>query len=183
MAEETYLVTGGCGFIGSHIVEKLLQKYPSARVAVLSRNPTTNTFPRATYHAGDVASADDVTRIVNEVRPTVVFHCAGMMTVGRKTMADEFVRAINVDGTRNVLEASKKVGVRAFVTTSSASVVQKEMFRDIVAGHEGLGLAEEGDDTLIYPKTKVWFCFLWDSREGVRRRREIADDGVTGCFG
>ncbi|KAI8299946.1 Sterol-4-alpha-carboxylate 3-dehydrogenase, decarboxylating [Colletotrichum sp. SAR11_59] len=110
MAEETYLVTGGCGFIGSHIVEKLLQKYPSARVAVLSRNPTTNTFPRATYHAGDVASADDVTRIVNEVRPTVVFHCAGMMTVGRKTMADEFVRAINVDGTRNVLEAGKKVG-------------------------------------------------------------------------
>ncbi|KAI8234204.1 Sterol-4-alpha-carboxylate 3-dehydrogenase, decarboxylating [Colletotrichum sp. SAR 10_99] len=66
MAEETYLVTGGCGFIGSHIVEKLLQKYPSARVAVLSRNPTTNTFPRATYHAGDIASADDVTRIVNE---------------------------------------------------------------------------------------------------------------------
>ncbi|KAI8194190.1 Sterol-4-alpha-carboxylate 3-dehydrogenase, decarboxylating [Colletotrichum sp. SAR 10_65] len=66
MAEETYLVTGGCGFIGSHIVEKLLKKYPSARVAVLSRNPTTNTFPRATYHAGDVASADDVTRIVNE---------------------------------------------------------------------------------------------------------------------
>ncbi|KAF4925047.1 Sterol-4-alpha-carboxylate 3-dehydrogenase, decarboxylating [Colletotrichum viniferum] len=155
MAEETYLVTGGCGFIGSHIVEKLLQKYPSARVAVLSRNPTTNTFPRATHHAGDVASADDVTRIVNEVRPTVVFHCAGMMTVGRKTMTDEFVRAINVDGTRNVLEAGRKVGVKAFVTTSSASVVQKEMFRDIVAGDEGLGLAEDGDDTLIYPKTKA----------------------------
>ncbi|KAF9872108.1 sterol-4-alpha-carboxylate 3-dehydrogenase [Colletotrichum karsti] len=155
MASETYLVTGGCGFLGSHIVEKLLQKHPSATIAVVSRNPTTNTFPGVSYHAGDVSSADDVTAVVQKVRPTVVFHCAGMMTVGRKIMTDEFVRAINVDGTRNVLDASKRAGVKAFVTTSSASVVQKDMYRDIKGGDESLPLAEEGDPTQIYPKTKA----------------------------
>ncbi|GJC89226.1 sterol-4-alpha-carboxylate 3-dehydrogenase, decarboxylating [Colletotrichum liriopes] len=155
MASEVYLVTGGCGFLGSHIVEKLRAAYPDAHVAVFSRNPTTNLFPGVTYHAGDISSMDDVARVFKEVRPTVVFHCAGMMTVGRKIMTDEFVRAINVDGTRHVLDEGKRAGVKAFVTTSSASVVQKEMFRDIKGGDESLPLAEEGDDTLAYPKTKA----------------------------
>lgn len=156
MASETYLVTGGCGFIGSHIVEKLRERYPTARIAVFSRNPTANLFPGVAYHAGDVASLDDVAKVVKETKPTVVFHCAGMMTVGRKNMTDEFVKLINVDGTRHVLDESKRNGVKAFVTTSSASVVQKEMFRDIKGGDESLPLAEEGDDTMAYPKTKVW---------------------------
>ncbi|KAF4785578.1 sterol-4-alpha-carboxylate 3-dehydrogenase [Colletotrichum scovillei] len=155
MASETYLVTGGCGFLGSHIVEKLLAAYPTARIAVFSRNPTTNTFPGVTYHAGDIASLDDVAKVFREVKPTVVFHCAGMMTVGRKVMTDAFVRAINVDGTRHVLDEAKRAGVKVFVTTSSASVVQKEMFRDIEGGDESLPIAEEGDDTLAYPKTKA----------------------------
>ncbi|KAL0932854.1 3-beta hydroxysteroid dehydrogenase/isomerase [Colletotrichum truncatum] len=155
MASERYLVTGGCGLIGSHIVEKLRQKYPDARVAVFSRNPTTNLFPGVSYHAGDITSTDDVKKAIQETKPTVVFHCAGMMTVGRKNMTDELVRAINLDGTRYMLDASKAAGVKAFVTTSSASVVQKEMYRDIEGGDETMPLAEEGDDTLIYPKSKA----------------------------
>ncbi|GKT46102.1 STIP1 y and U box-containing protein 1 [Colletotrichum spaethianum] len=155
MGSEIYLVTGGCGFLGSHIVEKLRAAYPDARVAVFSRNPTTNLFPGVTYHVGDISSLDDVARVFKEVKPTVVFHCAGMMTIGRKTMTDEFVRRINLDGTRQVLDESKRAGVKAFVTTSSASVVQKEMFRDIHGADESWPLAEDGDDTLAYPKTKT----------------------------
>ncbi|KAF6800929.1 sterol-4-alpha-carboxylate 3-dehydrogenase [Colletotrichum sojae] len=155
MESETFLVSGGCGFIGSHIVEKLLAKYPSCRVAVVSRDPTKNLFPGVDYHKGDVASADDVDRVIREVRPGVVFHCAGLMTFGRRVVPDELVHAVNVDGTRNVLEACKREGVKAVVTTSSASVVQREMYRDIVGGDESLPLAREGDDTLIYPMTKA----------------------------
>ncbi|KAK1983652.1 sterol-4-alpha-carboxylate 3-dehydrogenase [Colletotrichum cereale] len=155
MTSETYLVTGGCGFLGSHIVEKLRAAYPDARVAVFSRNPTTNLFPGVTYHAGDIALPDDVARAFKEVSPTVVFHCAGMMTVGRRNMTDEFVRVINVDGTRHVLDESKRAGVKAFVTTSSASVVQKEMFRDVKGADETWPIAKEGDATLAYPITKA----------------------------
>lgn len=166
MESETFLVTGGCGFIGSHIVEKLRAKYPGARVAVVSRDPTKNLFPGVAYHKGDVASADDVARVVREVKPGVVFHCAGLMTFGRRVVPDELIRAVNVDGTRNVLEACKNMGVKAVVTTSSASVVQREMFRDIEGGDERMEVAEEDDDTLIYPKTKVRFSsFLSEQRD------------------
>ncbi|TEA15709.1 Sterol-4-alpha-carboxylate 3-dehydrogenase, decarboxylating [Colletotrichum sidae] len=171
MASETYLVTGGCGFLGSHIVEQLLAKYPTARVAVLSRNPTTNTFPNVGYHKGDIASADDVARVLKEVRPSVVFHCAGMMTVGRKVVPDDLVRAINVDGTRNMLEESRRAGVKAFVTTSSASVVQKDLFRDIEAGDESLPLSEEGDSTTMYSISKAAsdkMTLEFDDPEGMR---------------
>jgi sterol-4alpha-carboxylate 3-dehydrogenase (decarboxylating) len=151
------LVTGGCGLQGSHIVEKLLQAYPKSKIAVMARNPTVNTFLGVEYLKGDITSAADVERIFSATRPTVVFHCAGAMTVGRKSIGDEAVRKINVDGTRLVLNASKRFGIKAFVFTSSASVAQKGQggWADLQNCDETCPTVDESDGGLIYPRSKA----------------------------
>lgn len=76
MDDASFLVTGGCGLQGSHIVEKLLQKHPKASVAVMTRTPVAQ-FATVHYLQGDVTSADDVQRVFAVCKPTVVFHwCA-----------------------------------------------------------------------------------------------------------
>ena len=74
METASILVVGGCGMTGSHIVGKLLAAYPRARVAVMSRNPTKNTFAGVSYHAGDMNRPGDVDAVLAAVQPTVVFH-------------------------------------------------------------------------------------------------------------
>lgn len=73
MDTASFLVTGGCGLQGSHIVEKLLQKHPNASVAVMTRTPVTQ-FSGVQYLKGDVTSEGDVQRVFAACKPTVVFH-------------------------------------------------------------------------------------------------------------
>lgn len=157
MDDGSFLVTGGCGLQGSHIVEKLLAAYPTCRVTVMARNPTMNTFPGVTYLKGDITSSSDIDHVFNAVRPTVVFHCAGTMTVGRKHVPEDVVRAINIEGTRKLLDASKRSGVKAFVFTSSATVVQKyeKGFRDLKNCDETAPTVQEEDGGMIYALTKA----------------------------
>lgn len=157
MDRATHLVTGGCGLQGAHIVMKLQEAYPGCSIAVMSRNPTVNTFSGVRYLTGDISSLSDIDRVLNAVRPTVVIHCAGTMTVSRAAIPDDVVRNINLDGTRLMLDASSRFGVKAFVFTSSASVAQKYDggFRDLINCDETAPTLEEGDDGLIYSRTKA----------------------------
>ena len=160
MSTESYLVTGGCGLQGSHIVDKLRIAYPDAAVAVLSRNPATQ-FEGVRYLKGDVASAADVSRVLAETRPSVVFHCAAALTVGRAPISDADVRRANVEGTRVLLAEAARAGcVRAFVNCGSASVVQVDTFADIVGGDEKMPILDEGAGGMIYPLTKVGVQYL-----------------------
>jgi sterol-4alpha-carboxylate 3-dehydrogenase (decarboxylating) len=157
MESASFLVTGGCGLQGTYIVIKLREKYPSAAVAVMSRNPTENIQQDVAYHAGDITNPDHIARVFVAVKPTVVFHCAGVMTVNRVAQSDEQVWAINYEGARYVLEECQRRGVKALVFTSSASVVQREKggFLDILNGDEGMPTVGEKDGGMIYPRSKV----------------------------
>ncbi|KAJ9132573.1 Sterol-4-alpha-carboxylate 3-dehydrogenase [Coniochaeta hoffmannii] len=157
MDSATHLVTGGCGLQGAHIVLKLREHYPNSHIAVMTRNPTVNTFPGVQYFAGDVSVPTDIDRIFSAVRPTVVFHCAAVMPIGRAAVPEAVVRRTNVDGTRLLLEASKRFGVRAFVFTSSAGVAQKYDggFRDLINCDETAPTVEEEDGGMLYPRTKA----------------------------
>jgi sterol-4alpha-carboxylate 3-dehydrogenase (decarboxylating) len=153
---ESYLVTGGCGLQGSSIVAKLLAAHPGAAIAVMARNPDLNRLPGVTYHRGDITVSEDIARVLAAARPTVVFHCAGVMTIGKKPMPDAVVRAINDGGTRLMVEAAGRAGVKAFVYTSSASVVQVDTWKDVIDGDESLPTCTYDDESaMIYPKAKV----------------------------
>ncbi|RJS90665.1 NAD-dependent epimerase/dehydratase family protein [Candidatus Bathyarchaeota archaeon] len=111
------LVTGGTGFIGGRLVERLVLEC-NADVRVLVHNfahvPRIARFPVEMVH-GDVTKFDDVERAVRGCE--IVVHCA-YGNQGSKKMR----RLVNVEGTRNVMEAALHAGVRRVVHLSTAMV-------------------------------------------------------------
>jgi UDP-glucose 4-epimerase len=117
------LVTGGAGFIGSNIVDRLQRE--SHEVVVLDNflsgyRENLIRFPKVTLIEGDVRDAAAVDEAMRGVE--VVFHLAA--SVGNKRSIDYPLddAEINVLGTLQVLEAAKKGGVRKIVTSSSAGI-------------------------------------------------------------
>lgn len=133
MAESTevrnlvYLVTGGCGFLGEHVVRMLLQREPrlsELRVFDLHLGPwleELKTGPvQVTAIQGDVTQAHEVAAAVAGAH--VVIHAAGLVDVfGRAS--PETIHKVNVQGTKNVIEACVQTGTRFLVYTSSMEVV------------------------------------------------------------
>jgi nucleoside-diphosphate-sugar epimerase len=118
------LVTGGAGFIGSHIVEALLQRGDSVRVLDdFSSGFQANLEP---FHgdleviAGDLRDRNTVTHAVAGV--DLVFHLAAFVSVLQSMQDPETCFAVNVAGTLNLMEASRKAGVRRMVISSSTAV-------------------------------------------------------------
>ncbi|XP_030880173.1 3 beta-hydroxysteroid dehydrogenase type 7 isoform X3 [Leptonychotes weddellii] len=133
MAESTevrklvYLVTGGCGFLGEHVVRMLLQREPrlsELRVFDLHLGPwleELKTGPvQVTAIQGDVTQAHEVAAAVAGAH--VVIHAAGLVDVfGRAS--PKTIHEVNVQGTKNVIEACVQTGTRFLVYTSSMEVV------------------------------------------------------------
>jgi hypothetical protein len=68
------LVTGGCGFIGHHIVSKLLDSEPTCQLSVLDADVDRNQFPGVAYYKCDISSKDQVQHALQKVKPQVIFH-------------------------------------------------------------------------------------------------------------
>ncbi len=120
----TYLVTGGAGFIGSHIAEALVREGEDVRVLDnFSTGKRENLDPileRCTLIEGDIRDADAVERAVQGV--AFVVHQAALASVPRSISDPSSSNQVNVQGTLNLLLAAKNHGVRRFVYASSSSV-------------------------------------------------------------
>nr|KAF6489666.1 hydroxy-delta-5-steroid dehydrogenase, 3 beta- and steroid delta-isomerase 7 [Molossus molossus] len=122
-----YLVTGGCGFLGEHVVRMLLQQEPrlrELRIFDLHLGPwleELKTGPvQVTTIQGDVTQAQEVAAAMTGAH--VVIHTAGLVDVfGRAS--PETIHEVNVQGTKNVIEACVQTGTRFLVYTSSMEVV------------------------------------------------------------
>ena len=116
------LVTGGGGFLGRHIVEQLVAtgKY-NVRVFDI-RAPLPGTFdPRVEFVIGDLRKLADVAAAC--VGCDVVFHVATASPTGANAYNHALMQGVNVDGTRNVIDACVQCKVPSLIYTSSASVV------------------------------------------------------------
>ncbi len=117
----TYLVTGGAGFIGSHLVEALLSA--GHRVRVLDNCSTGNrdNLPlRAELTVADITQYDAIRSAFHGVDG--VFHVAGLPNVQRSMDQPKETHDVNLTGTLHVLEAARAAGVRRVVFASSAAV-------------------------------------------------------------
>ncbi len=115
------VVTGGCGFIGSHIVDALIRE--GYDVAVLDDFSTSNREylnPAAELVEGSVADAE-VVRSATE-GATWVFHLAALARVQQSVDDPIGTHAINVNGTLNVLQAARENGLERVIVSSSSSV-------------------------------------------------------------
>lgn len=117
---ESILVTGGAGFIGSHIVDALVAAgHTVAVLDNLSTGKRANVNPAATLYEMDLRDAAGVRRVVDEVRPAVISHQAALADV-RASLADPATYAqVNVVGTLNLLEAARRTGATRKVIFAS----------------------------------------------------------------
>lgn len=124
------LVTGGAGFVGRAIVDTAKEKHPEWAITVVDLEKPLQPKTEIRYVIGDITNASEVHRIIDQIKPDVIVHTAGIVP----ELADRYQRRrrelvwnINVNGTKNILDAAKRNGVEAVVWTGSCTAVTDDM--------------------------------------------------------
>lgn len=129
------LVTGGAGFIGSHVVDAYVTA--GHEVAVLDNLSTgrdANVNPSATLHRADVRQLAEVQAAIASFKPEVVNHHAAQSEVPKSVADPGYDAEVNVVGGLNVLKASVDGGVRKVIFSSTGGALYGEP--DIVPADE-----------------------------------------------
>src|SRR5437764_3090663 len=124
----TTLITGGTGFLGSHLVRQLVQSGAKDIRVMATSIPEWLTGLGVDTFEGSVTNADDVARAVEGV--TEIYHLAGKVS-REKDQAREMYK-LHVDGTRLLCDAAKKAGVKTMVLSSSSGTIAVTEKGDIV---------------------------------------------------
>lgn len=115
------LVTGGAGFIGSHLARQLLAEGWRVRVIDnLSSGHVENLPAGIEFIEGDIRAPALVDLACDGA--SAIFHLAAMVSVTASLAEPELARAINIDGTRHLLRAASRSGVSRFIFSSSCAV-------------------------------------------------------------
>jgi UDP-glucose 4-epimerase len=118
------LVTGGAGFIGSHLVDKLLEE--GLEVGVIDnfrtgdRRNISSHMPKIRLHEVDISDYSRVREVVKDYEAIV--HQAALVSVTRSVEDPQTVNQVNVSGTLNLLKAAVDSKIRRFLYASSSSV-------------------------------------------------------------
>lgn len=117
------LVTGGAGFIGSHVADACIAAgHAVAVVDDLSTGRAANLNPRAAFFRADIRDAK-LEECFAEFRPEFVQHLAAQIDVRRSVQEPVFDAEVNVLGTLRILEACLKHGVRKLVFASTGGAI------------------------------------------------------------
>ena len=117
MASKTIIITGGAGFIGSHVVRLFTKKYPEYQIVNLDKltyaGNLTNlsdieNLPNYTFEKGDIVDADYVDSLFDKYKPDGIIHLAAESHVDRSITDPMSFVMTNVVGTVNLLNAAKK---------------------------------------------------------------------------
>lgn len=123
-AKRSVLVTGGAGFIGSHLVRALLKRGKAVRVldnfSTGYRHNLAGINGSLQVRKGDIEKPGDLRKAMRDI--DTVFHLAAVSSVPQSVDQPLPTARVNVQGTWNVLEAARVAGVRRLVFISSASV-------------------------------------------------------------
>lgn len=124
------LVTGGAGFIGSHLVDRLIQEGHEVTVVDnLSTGKRRNLNRSARFYKMDIQSWR-MERLFRRERPSLVMHLAAQMDVRRSVEDPVFDAQVNILGTLNLLEQAVRSGTRKVIFASSGGAIygEQEMF-------------------------------------------------------
>ena len=120
------LVTGGAGFIGSHVVDTFIANgHEVVVVDDLSTGRRSNLNPAATFYQIDIRS-DDLSEVFEKEKPQVVDHHAAQMDVRRSVVDPLFDADVNVLGSIKLIELSREHGVERFIYISTGGAVYGE---------------------------------------------------------
>ncbi|MEP9410459.1 MAG: NAD-dependent epimerase/dehydratase family protein [Candidatus Brocadia sp.] len=121
------LVTGGAGFIASHLVDHLVAKgHHVVVVDNLSAGRRENVNPKAVFYQADICNATDMEEVFKKERPEVVNHHAAHVNVRKSVEMPVYDASINILGSLNLCELSKKYKVKKFIYISTGGAVYGE---------------------------------------------------------
>jgi len=123
MSDRCAIVTGGAGFIGSHVVDALLAD--DWRVVVvddLSTGDAGRVAPGAALEVVDITDRAALDAVVDDARPAAIFHLAAQASVTRSVADPERDCEINVGGTLNVLDGATRHGAPVVFTSTGGAL-------------------------------------------------------------
>jgi UDP-glucose 4-epimerase len=121
------LVTGGAGFIGSHVVDALVQaSHDVVVVDDLSMGKREQVHPAARFYRVDIRDRQALEEVFRIERPDVVNHHAAQGNLRRSMTEPSFDASVNIVGSLNLLEYALTYKVRTFVNISSGGAVYGE---------------------------------------------------------
>ena len=120
------IVTGGAGFIGSHLVDRLLQDGTEVAVVDDLSSGSEANLPRSVIVERLDIATDDIGRFFRSWRPDVVFHLAAQSSVPRSIQDPLRDLAVNVVGTHRVAGAARAADARRLIFVSSGGAVYGE---------------------------------------------------------
>jgi nucleoside-diphosphate-sugar epimerase len=170
---KTYLVTGGHGMLGSHVVEALLARGEDhVRIFDIMPSPLFEDEVRrgvVSFHQGDLRSRAAIEQACRGA--DTVFHVAASVNYWADLEFEHApIHAVNVIGTRNVVDACEATGVRQLVTTSSTSVVVPH---DVL--QRPLALVDESTPLATAP-----FLCHYIGTKGIAEQTVLAANGRNG---
>lgn len=151
----TVLITGGCGFLGHHIVKLLLDSY-SCKIAVVDLRTSSNHPPGSEsvkYFDCDITNTSALLKVFEEVKPNVVIHTASPNGNDNKASYPIYYK-VNVDGTKAIIEACRQTSVKVLVYTCSASIISDNQ-GDIINADERWPVLRGKAQPDYYSETKV----------------------------
>ena len=181
------LVTGGAGFIGSHICERL--QSDGWRVEVLDNLATgdrANLPAGVVLHVADVRSPAQLRAALRDSGCEAIVHAAAQTSVERSMLDTELDREVNVTGTRNLLDAARDAGVRRFVFMSSGGAIYGETEdaateRTVPQPRSFYGVHKYVAEEFVRA-SGLPFCVLRPSNVYGPRQRSDAEGGVLAIF-
>ena len=119
---KVFLVTGGAGFIGSHVADALIAR--GGKVIIidnLSTGRKENINPKAVFIKGNIADEKKIDEIFKKYKPDYIYHFAYFVLVP-KSIEDPLLDMDSLRGSINLLQASKKYGIKKIIFSSSGFI-------------------------------------------------------------
>jgi UDP-glucose 4-epimerase len=138
------LITGGAGFIGSHLVDALVEAGEDVVVVDnLASGRSNQVNPRARFYDMDICD-QKLKEVFEKERPEVVFHLAAQTTVSRSVADPVHDNRVNVAGSLNVIANSASAGVRKIVYASSSACYGTPAYLPVDEDHPARPLSPYG---------------------------------------
>jgi len=168
------LVTGGAGFIASHIADRLVElKQDVVVVDNLSTGKREYINSKARFYKCDITNYETLELVFNIERPEIVIHHAAQIDVQTSLKRPAFDAQNNIIGTINILECCRKLNVRKIIYPSSAAVYGTPQYLPVDEKHPIEPISFYGISKYIPEHYIKTFCNLYNMKYTIFRYSNV----------